>query len=378
MSPTLIMDFNRTVSRPLPQLGLMENEVGETHLLGWNLPAEDLVHIPEHWLKYQEPSSLQHYYLAFMYTIFMFVALFGNGLVIWIFCISKPLRTPSNIFVINLALCDFVMMAKSPVFIYSSINRGYQGHFLCQLFGVAGAFSGLGASATNAAIAYDRFSTIAKPFDGRMTYGRAFFLIICIWTYTLPWGLLPLTEKWNRYVPEGYLTSCTIDYLTPTDETRAFIGIMFVICYVIPVSLVIFFYSQIVSHVFNHEKALREQAKKMNVDSLRSNQDANAQSAEVRIAKAAITICCLFIASWTPYAVVAMIGAFGDRSLLTPGITMIPAIFCKTVACFDPYVYAISHPRYRLELSKRVPCLGINEKPPPTASETQSTTTTTA
>lgn len=55
------------------------------------------------------------------------------------------------------------------------------------------------------------------------------------------------------------MTSCTIDYLTPTDETRAFIGIMFVICYVIPVSLVIFFYSQIVSHVFNHEKALREQ-----------------------------------------------------------------------------------------------------------------------
>jgi len=66
---------------------LMENEVGETHLLGWNLQAEDLIHIPEHWLKYQEPSSLQHYYLAFMYTIFMFVALFGNGLVIWIFCV---------------------------------------------------------------------------------------------------------------------------------------------------------------------------------------------------------------------------------------------------------------------------------------------------
>lgn len=51
----------------------------------------------------------------------------------------------------------------------------------------------------------------------------------------------------------------------------------------------------------------------MNVESLRSNHDANAQSAEVRIAKAAITICCLFIVAWTPYAVVAMIGAFGDQ-----------------------------------------------------------------
>lgn len=85
----------------------------------------------------------------------------------------------------------------------------------------------------------------------------------------------------------------------------------------------------------------------MNVESLRSNQQQNSQSAEIRIAKAAITICFLFVASWTPYAVLAMIGAFGDRTLLTPGVTMIPACTCKFVACLDPYVYAISHPRYR-------------------------------
>jgi len=45
------------------------------------------------------------------------------------------------------------------------------------------------------------FSTIAKPFEGRMTYGKALILIICIWIYVLPWCLLPLTEKWNRFVP---------------------------------------------------------------------------------------------------------------------------------------------------------------------------------
>jgi hypothetical protein len=26
---------------------------------------------------------------------------------------------------------------------------------------------------------------------------------------------------------------------------------------------------------------------------------------------------------------------------------MVPAVCCKLVACFDPYVYAISHPRFR-------------------------------
>lgn len=130
----------------------------------------------------------------------------------------------------------------------------------------------------------------------------------------------------------------------------------------------------------------------MNVQSLRSNQDQAAQSVEMRIAKAAITVCFLYIAAWTPYAVLALIGGFGDQSLLTPGVTMIPAIACKLVACIDPYVYAISHPKYRygkvwrlwylnlkadfvrVELQKKLPWLAIKETLP---SETQSTTTET-
>jgi len=55
-------------------------------LLGWNVPAEELIHIPEHWLIYPEPNPSLHYLLAIVYIIFTFVALLGNGLVIWIFC----------------------------------------------------------------------------------------------------------------------------------------------------------------------------------------------------------------------------------------------------------------------------------------------------
>lgn len=55
------------------------------------------------------------------------------------------------------------------------------------------------------------------------------------------------------------------------------------------------------------------QAKKMNVTSLAANKDLAATSVEVRIAKAAFTIFFLFVISWTPYAFVAMTGAFGDK-----------------------------------------------------------------
>lgn len=342
-------------------------------MLAWNVPAEELVHIPDHWFTYPEPEPIYNYVLGLLYILFTFVALVGNGLVIWIFGTAKSLRTPSNMFVVNLAICDFVMMLKTPIFIYNSFNLGYAlGHLGCQIFATMGSFSGIGASATNVAIAYDRYRTIAKPFEGKLSKGKAFMLIVLIWSYVTPWAIMPLLEIWNRYVPEGYLTSCTFDYLTRTQETQIFVGVMFCICYVFPMSLIIYFYAQIVSHVVNHEKALREQAKKMNVESLRSNQNQQNQSAEIRIAKAAITICFLFVASWTPYAVLALIGAFGDQRLLTPGITMIPACTCKAVACLDPYVYAISHPRYRVELSKRLPWLAIKETAP---SDTQSTAT---
>uniref|UniRef100_A0A336MFJ1 CSON000938 protein n=1 Tax=Culicoides sonorensis TaxID=179676 RepID=A0A336MFJ1_CULSO len=345
-------------------------------MLGWNVPPEELPHIPQHWLAYPEPEASLNYLLGLLYIFFMIFSLIGNGLVIWVFSSAKSLRTPSNTFVVNLAICDFVMMLKTPIFIYNSFTRGFTlGNMGCQIFGVMGTLSGIGASTTNACIAYDRYNTIARPFDGRLTHTKAIMMTSLVWLYTIPWAVLPVLKFWGRYVPEGYLTSCTFDYLTTTFDNKMFVGTLFTFSYVFPMSLIIYYYSQIVSHVANHEKALRDQAKKMNVESLRSNQNAGSSSVEIRIAKAAITVCFLFVASWTPYAVLALIGAFGDQTLLTPGVTMIPACTCKFVACLDPYVYAISHPRYRIELQKKLPWLAITEKDVETTSNTTETTT---
>ncbi|KAH8278747.1 hypothetical protein KR018_008200 [Drosophila ironensis] len=359
-----------TALRPEPRLS------AETRLLGWNVPPEELRHIPEHWLSYPEPPESMNYLLGTLYIFFTLMSMIGNGLVIWVFTAAKSLRTPSNILVINLAFCDFMMMVKTPIFIYNSFHQGYAlGHLGCQIFGIIGSYTGIAAGATNAFIAYDRFNVITRPMEGKMTHGKAIAMIIFIYMYATPWVVACYTETWGRFVPEGYLTSCTFDYLTDNFDTRLFVGCIFFFSFVCPTTMITYYYSQIVGHVFSHEKALREQAKKMNVESLRSNVDKNKETAEIRIAKAAITICFLFFCSWTPYGVMSLIGAFGDKSLLTPGATMIPACACKMVACIDPFVYAISHPRYRMELQKRCPWLAINEKAPESSAVASTSTT---
>ena len=139
--------------------------------------------------------------------------------------------------------------------------------------------------------------------------------------------------------------------------------------------LIASFYWKLFKHVGRHEKMLKDQAKKMNVQSLTANKDQAAQSVEIKIAKACFTIFFLFVCAWTPYAIAALIGAFGNRSLLTPLATMIPAVCAKIVSCVDPFVYAISHPRFRAVLTKKVPWLGIREELNETASETKSVIT---
>nr|BAG80984.1 opsin [Branchinella kugenumaensis] len=337
----------------------------ERRELGWNTPAEYMEFVHPHWKQFEAPNPFLHYMLGVFYIIFMFCSLIGNGVVIWVFASAKSLRTPSNLFVINLAVLDFLMMLKTPVFIVNSFNEGpIWGKTGCDFFALLGSYAGIGGATTNAAIAFDRYRTIAHPFDGKLSRGQAITLCMLCWLYATPFSLMPFFGIWGRFVPEGFLTTCSFDYITEDSSTRAFVGTIFFTSYVLPMILIIYFYSQIVGHVRQHEETLRAQAKKMNVATLRSGKDDQEQSAEVRIAKVCIGLFSMFVISWTPYAAVALLCAFGNRAAVTPLVSMIPALTCKAVACIDPWIYAINHPRYRLELQKRLPWFCIHEPEP--------------
>ena len=144
----------------------------------------------------------------------------------------------------------------------------------------------------------------------------------------------------------------------------------------------------------------------MNVDSLRSAGKDNEESAEVKIAKVAITNVLLWFTIWTPYAAISALPALGYQSALTPLLSQLPSFMgnkcfgiflpilselnnfmindfmidrdskipfkslsciyfflAKTASCINPIVYAVSHPKFREAMAKELPCFGIGEKP---------------
>ncbi len=64
----------------------------------------------------------------------------------------------------------------------------------------------------------------------------------------------------------------------------------------------------------------------------------------------------MWMISWTPYAFVALLGISGNQRRLTPGLTMIPALFAKMSACVNPIIYTLTHPKIKKEILRRWHC----------------------
>lgn len=83
---------------------------------------------------------------------------------------------------------------------------------------------------------------------------------------------------------------------------------------------------------------MREQAKKMNVKSLRSSEDVE-KSAEAKLAMVALTTISLWFMAWTPYGILNYMGMYRLPGL-TPLNTIWGAMFAKASTMYNPIVYA--------------------------------------
>ncbi|NWU93438.1 OPN4A protein, partial [Upupa epops] len=80
-------------------------------------------HIPTAFPTVDVPDHA-HYVIGVVILIVGVTGAVGNFLVIYVFCKSRSLQTPANIFIINLAISDFLMsITQAPVFFTNSLHK---------------------------------------------------------------------------------------------------------------------------------------------------------------------------------------------------------------------------------------------------------------
>ncbi|XP_072937592.1 opsin-1-like [Epargyreus clarus] len=329
----------------------------------------EMLHLVDpHWYQFPPMNPLWHGLLGFTIALLGFISIAGNAMVVYIFTTTKSLKTPSNLLVVNLAFSDLCMMlCMSPAMVVNCYHETWVlGPFACELYGCTGSLFGSISIWTMTMIAFDRYNVIVKGIAARpMTINGATMRIIGIWVFSLAWTVAPIFG-WNRYVPEGNMTACGTDYLSKDWFSRSYILLYSIFVYFMPLLLIIYSYWFIIQAVAAHERAMREQAKKMNVVSLRSSDQANT-SAECKLAKVALMTISLWFMAWTPYLVINFAGVFETASI-SPLFTIWGSVFAKANAVYNPIVYGISHPKYRAALYARFPSLSCATTPDDTGS----------
>ncbi|KAA3678398.1 r-opsin [Paragonimus westermani] len=164
------------------------------------------------------------------------------------------------------------------------------------------------------------------------------------------WGVL------GRYIAEGFHTSCTFDYISTDLENMLFNAGMYIFGFSVPVLIIIFCYYQIVKTVRRNEIELMKMAQELNAENPVSLKSTD-KRADIEAAKTSVILVLLFLLAWAPYAIVCLMTLLGKMENLTPFGAELPVMFAKSSAVYNPFVYAIRHPKFRKELEKHLPFL---------------------
>ncbi|KAM9561183.1 melanopsin-A-like [Salvelinus alpinus] len=301
-----------------------------------------------------------HYTIGVVILAIGITGMVGNFLVIYAFSRSKSLRTPANMFIINLAITDLLMcLTQAPIFFTTSMHKRWIfGEKGCELYAFCGALFGICSMITLMVIAVDRYFVITRPLAsiGVLSKKRALLILMAAWVYSLGWSLPPFFG-WSAYVPEGLLTSCSWDYVTFTPSVRAYTMLLFTFVFFIPLIVIMYCYFFIFRAIRTTNKAVSKiNCNGSTRDSIKSFRRLKN---EWKMAKIALIVILLYVISWSPYSVVALTAFAGYADFLTPYMNSVPAVIAKASAIHNPIIYAITHPKYRMAIAKYIPCLGV-------------------
>ncbi|KAM4032722.1 opsin-5-like isoform 2-T3 [Anomaloglossus baeobatrachus] len=259
---------------------------------------------------------------------------------------KRSMLKPAEFFIVNLAISDLGMtVTLFPLAIPSLFaHRWLFDRLVCKYYAFCGVLFGL-CSLTNLTVlsAVCCVKVCYPMYGNKFSSSHSRVLLLCVWAYAFVFATAPLAD-WGSYGPEPYGTACCIDWKAANQEHRAisYIVALFVFCYIIPCSLILISYTLILLTVNGARKAVQQYLSPQNKGSGVHN----------LIIKLSVAVCIGFLLAWTPYAVVAMLAAFGDARFVPPIAFALAAVFAKSSTLYNPMVYLLLKPSFLNVITK--------------------------
>lgn len=291
--------------------------------------------------------SFKAWFLPLMYSLICFLGLVGNGLVVLTYIYFKRLRTMTDMYLLNLALADMLLLLTLPFWAYSAAKTWIFGAHLCKLiFGIykTSFFSGM---LLLLCVSIDRYVAIVQAVSAHRHRARVLLIsklsCVAIWALAILLSIPELLYSGLQNSSREQEWRCTL----VTDHVEALITIQvaqMVMGFLIPLGTMSFCYLVIIRTLLQARNFERNKA-----------------------IKVIIAVVAVFIAFQLPYNGVVLAqtvanfnvtrGSCEASKRLNIAYDITYSLACVR-CCVNPFLYAFIGVKFRSDLFKLFKDLG--------------------
>ena len=322
--------------------------------------------VRQSFMTYHEPPRAV---LIGLYCVAFFLGFVGNTLVIYIFARNGKMRTVTNSFLVNLAVCDLlVVLLCMPFRVASEVYKNWvYGEAMCKIVNFSQALSVASSIFTLAVISAERFYAIRRPLKARafMSRTRIRRIIASIWCLAalVMTPIIFVRDLEELEVVTNFkLFTCQENWENITMK-RLYNFALLILLYIAPVSFICVGYLQIGLNLWRGNATLHASESAAGSDNARAN-----LAGRRKVAKMLFVMALLFVISFLPLHSMTIVLDFlqlknSDGALLhVYGYTLWFALFNSSV---NPICYCIMSQSFKTALRaelRRCFCRQVDNK----------------
>ncbi|XP_060073058.1 somatostatin receptor type 2-like [Ylistrum balloti] len=300
--------------------------------------------------------AVSTYVVVVSYACIFLCGVIGNGLVIYVILRYAKMKTVTNLFILNLAVSDFLYLLHLPLISTTTYLKYWMfGNAVCKINFVLYSINFFAGVFTLTSLGGDRYIAVCHAIKSQeyRTPKYATLIIIGIWSLSF-FVMLP-TILYSKTVPNhsfpGKLT-CTIEWpsgqLIPTE--KAYTWYTFLLGFGIPVSLISVFYLLVILRLRTVGPV---------------NKSKETKKAHRKVTRMVLAVISVYIVCWLPYWCfqVNLTLRPKDKILEDWEILMfnIFTVLTSSNSMLNPILYAFLSDNFRRSFLKSFHCTSLTE-----------------
>ncbi|XP_069141022.1 neuropeptide F receptor-like [Argopecten irradians] len=292
-------------------------------------------------------------------VLIMFGAM-GNGLVCYVVVKNPHMRTPRNIFIINLAISDLTLcLFTQPLNLYRLLNNQWLlGGFMCKFVVMCQGTNVFVSTISITAIALDRFQVIVYPTKDSMKKLGAASALCSIWIISFlmssPLLIFAVYRVDQPVIMLPVFFCRCLEDITLMEEKGAYSVASMIVQYILPIAIVIIAHARICNKL---KYRMVNQNHGGTSFQKRKNERQSRRKRKTNITLSLIAI--VFALSWLPLNLFNILTEFQFSQFKHLNINLAYKICHMLVlssACTNPVIYGWLNDNFRSEFIKVLSC----------------------